>query len=66
VHPAVDIIALPHTASWAEVVAAFAEHGHSRMPVYREVLDEVIGMMLIKDVFPFWPGKRNPPATGPA
>jgi len=48
-----EIIALPHNADWADVVAAFAEHGHSRLPVYRETLDEVIGMILIKDVFPF-------------
>ncbi len=51
--PRSDIIALPHNADWAEVVAAFAEHGHSRMPVYRDTLDEVIGMILIKDVFAF-------------
>ena len=45
------IIALPEDASWDEVVAAFAEHGHSRLPVYRETLDEVVGLMLMKDVF---------------
>ena len=47
------IVALPASASWEEVIAAFAEHGHSRLPVYGETLDEVIGMVLIKDVFPF-------------
>ena len=45
------IIALTEEASWDEVVAAFAEHGHSRLPVYRETLDEIIGLMLMKDVF---------------
>ncbi|RVU05344.1 HlyC/CorC family transporter [Novosphingobium umbonatum] len=45
------IVAVPHNAPFADVVAAFAEHGHSRMPVYRDTLDEVIGMILIKDVF---------------
>ncbi len=49
--PRGEIIAVPVSASWDEVVAAFAEHGHSRMPVYRETLDEVVGMVLIKDVF---------------
>jgi CBS domain containing-hemolysin-like protein len=42
----------PSTASFAELVAAFAEHGHSRLPVYGRSLDEVIGMVHIKDVFP--------------
>lgn len=50
--PRGEIIAIPASATWDEVVAAFAEHGHSRMPVYGETLDEVVGMMLIKDVFP--------------
>ena len=51
--PRGEIVALPHNAPWADIVAAFAEHGHSRLPVYRDTLDEVIGMILIKDVFPF-------------
>ena len=59
--PRGEITALSADASWAEVVAAFAEHGHSRMPVYRDTLDEVIGMMHIKDVFPFLATGAPPP-----
>ncbi|MBX9897171.1 MAG: hemolysin family protein [Qipengyuania sp.] len=55
------IVALNSQASWDEVVAAFAEHGHSRMPVYRDQLDHVIGMMHVKDVFPFLAEKRAAP-----
>jgi magnesium and cobalt transporter len=51
--PRGEIIAIRATATWDEVIAAFAEHGHSRLPVYRDTLDEVVGMVLIKDVFPF-------------
>ncbi len=51
--PRGQIIALSADASWDEVVAQFAEHGHSRVPVYRDTLDSVVGMMHIKDVFPF-------------
>ena len=43
--------AIPASASWAEVVAAFAAHGHSRLPVHGDTLDEIKGMMLMKDVF---------------
>lgn len=50
--PRGQIIALPASATWEEVVEAFAEHGHSRMPVYGESLDEIKGMLHIKDVFP--------------
>ena len=56
------IVAVSADASWDELVATFAEHGHSRMPVYRDQLDDVIGMMHIKDVFTFLAEKRDPPA----
>lgn len=46
-----DIIAIPSTMSFDDLVAAFAEAGHSRLPVYGESLDEVVGMIHIKDVF---------------
>ncbi len=49
--PRGEIIAIPASATWDDVVSAFAKHGHSRLPVYLETLDEVIGMMLMKDVF---------------
>jgi CBS domain containing-hemolysin-like protein len=59
--PRSEIIAISADAAWEELVQTFAEHGHSRLPVYRETLDEVIGMMHIKDVFPFLIGKEKHP-----
>ncbi|MFV0645652.1 MAG: hemolysin family protein [Sphingomonadaceae bacterium] len=59
--PRGEIIAMPASASWTELVAGFAEHGHSRMPVYRDTLDEVIGMIHIKDVFPYLANGAPPP-----
>ena len=49
--PRADIVAVPDSASFAELVALFAEAGHSRLPVYRDSLDTVTGMIHIKDVF---------------
>ena len=46
-----DIIAVPSTVTFDELVRAFADAEHSRLPVYGESLDEVIGMIHIKDVF---------------
>src|SRR3954463_9311082 len=46
-----DIIAVPSDISFDELVRAFADAGHSRLPVYADSLDEVIGMIHIKDVF---------------
>jgi CBS domain containing-hemolysin-like protein len=60
--PRSEIIAVDASISWDELVAVFSENGHSRMPVYREKLDDVIGMVHIKDVFPFLANGKPPPA----
>lgn len=49
--PRADIIAVPETATFAELVAAIAEAPHSRLPVYRDNLDQITGMVHIKDAF---------------
>ncbi len=49
--PRADIIAVEEKTSFANLVALFADAGHSRLPVYRDSLDEVIGMIHVKDVF---------------
>ena len=46
-----DIIAVPSTISFDDLVRAFADAGHSRLPVYGESLDTIVGMLHIKDVF---------------
>jgi CBS domain containing-hemolysin-like protein len=46
-----EIIAVPSSISFDALIHAFADAGHSRLPVYGESLDEVIGMIHIKDVF---------------
>jgi CBS domain containing-hemolysin-like protein len=46
-----DIIAVPSTITFDKLIHAFVEAGHSRLPVYGESLDEVVGMYHIKDVF---------------
>ena len=46
-----DIVSVPQTLNFAELVAAFAEAEHSRLPVTGDDLDDVVGMIHIKDVF---------------
>jgi CBS domain containing-hemolysin-like protein len=46
-----EIVAVPATIRFDALVSAFAEAEHSRLPVYGESLDEVVGMVHIKDVF---------------
>jgi CBS domain containing-hemolysin-like protein len=59
--PRGEIVAIPESASFAEVVALFADAGHSRLPVYRETLDEVVGMIHVKDVFAVLAAGKAPP-----
>ncbi|ABD25424.1 CBS protein [Novosphingobium aromaticivorans DSM 12444] len=49
--PRGEITAVPASATFEELISAFAEHGHSRLPVYGESLDEIVGMIHVKDVF---------------
>ncbi len=60
--PRGDIIAVPSNISFEGLVAAFAEAGHSRLPVYEESLDQVVGMVHIKDVFTLQVSDAEPPA----
>jgi CBS domain containing-hemolysin-like protein len=46
-----DIMAVPSGISFDDLVRAFTDAGHSRLPVYGESLDAVVGMVHIKDVF---------------
>jgi CBS domain containing-hemolysin-like protein len=48
--PRVDIIAFDIEQPFDELVKLLVEHGHSRVPVYRETLDDVIGFVHVKDV----------------
>ena len=59
--PRGEIVAVEATIGWDELVASFSENGHSRMPVYRDTLDDVIGMIHIKDVFPYLAERKPPP-----
>lgn len=51
--PRPDIVAIEVTATLDEAVALFQREGHSRLPVFRDELDNVVGMVHIKDVFAF-------------
>jgi CBS domain containing-hemolysin-like protein len=48
--PRADIIAADETMPLAELVVLFREAKHSRLPVYRETLDDPTGLVHVKDV----------------
>jgi magnesium and cobalt transporter len=51
--PRVDIVAIEVDTPFHEAVKQIVEHGHSRVPLYRETLDDVLGMIHIKDLLPY-------------
>ncbi|MBL27995.1 MAG: magnesium/cobalt efflux protein [Rhodospirillaceae bacterium] len=57
--PRADVAAVDENTPVADVARLMAEEGHSRLPVYRDSLDDVIGMVHIKDLVRFW-GTESP------
>jgi CBS domain containing-hemolysin-like protein len=54
--PRADVVAIDGAAPLADVIQAMTLAGHSRLPVYRETLDDAVGMVHIKDVLA-WRGQ---------
>ena len=51
--PRADIVAMRLDVSLEDALAQIREEGHSRLPVYREQLDDIVGMVHIKDVIAY-------------
>ena len=51
--PRADIVAMRDDVTLDEALAQIRAEGHSRLPVFREQLDDVVGMVHIKDVFAY-------------
>lgn len=49
--PRVDIAAVPEDAGMEEAAAAFAGSGYSRLPVYRDSIDDIVGVIHEKDFY---------------
>ena len=60
--PRIDIVALPADATFEAAIDAIVEAGHSRIPVYEESVDEVIGILYAKDLLPFLKSGASRPA----
>lgn len=51
--PRADIVAMRSDLTLAQAIEQIRDDGHSRLPVYREQLDNILGMVHIKDVFAY-------------
>ena len=52
-HPRVDIEAIDSEENFDEVRRVIMDSGYSRIPVYRENLDHIVGILYVKDVLPY-------------
>jgi putative hemolysin len=58
--PRIDIAAMPATATFDEAIGTFVQEGHSRVPVYDETVDEIVGILYAKDLLPFLRESADP------
>lgn len=48
--PRIDVFSLPSDISIEEAAKSFAAEGYSRIPIYQETVDHIIGVLLYKDI----------------
>jgi putative hemolysin len=58
--PRIDIKAAPATATLEEMIEVIVSEGHSRIPVYDESIDNVIGILYAKDLLPVLAKREQP------
>ncbi len=51
--PRIAMVALPASATFDEAIDRVIDEGHSRIPVYDETIDEIVGILYAKDLLPF-------------
>ena len=52
--PRVDIAAIDDDATLSDAIDIIVKQGHSRIPLYRDTTDNIIGIIHAKDLLPFW------------
>ncbi|HEY3229112.1 MAG TPA: hemolysin family protein [Roseiflexaceae bacterium] len=63
--PRVDIIALDETTTLDEALDVVIANGHSRIPVYRDTIDRIVGILYVKDLLPgLRAGRRDQSLAG--
>jgi putative hemolysin len=61
--PRIAMTTLTAAATFQEAIETIVEQGHSRIPVYEDTIDEIVGILYAKDLLPFLrPGTTEPPA----
>jgi putative hemolysin len=59
--PRLDVVAVDIDAAWGELLEVARRSEHSRLPVFRETLDDIAGIVYAKDLAPGLIGTAAPP-----
>ena len=51
--PRIDIFALNADLKYSEIIPEIIKNGYSRIPIYKETIDNVIGILYVKDLLPY-------------
>src|SRR6478736_6208289 len=57
--PRIAMVSLPAGATLEDTIDTLIDQGHSRIPVYEDTIDEIIGIMYAKDLLPFLKGSAS-------
>ncbi len=52
--PRTQIVAIPRDSPLDQILSAIIHSGHSRIPVFKENVDQIVGILNAKDLLPFW------------
>jgi putative hemolysin len=50
--PRIDIFALDQTTAYKKIISEIIINGYSRIPVYKDSIDDVVGVLYVKDLLP--------------
>lgn len=57
--PRTSIVAVPSNCTLEQLLSTIIESGHSRIPVYEENVDHIVGILNAKDLLPLWLENRR-------
>ncbi len=57
--PRIDVVFIPEEASMEQTLSIIENSGHSRFPVYKGTLDDIIGVLYVKDLFIYMNNDKN-------
>lgn len=62
--PRIDVLAFEDSTLLEEATRTLLETGYSRAPVYRDSIDDIVGLIYVKDLLAAWQDRNGPSTVG--